>query len=107
MRTGVRHVQKLNQKDPEAAPIVEAEVFDLDTGERIASGWTREPSRPPKSYPDFTIPAPDHIAVGLNPIFADARPGRYVLPQELPGQAFATDFRDRMKEMRKAKGLAA
>lgn len=89
MRTGVRHVQKLNQKDPEAAPIVVAEVFDLDTGERISSGWTREPSRPPKTYPDFTIPALDHPAIGANPCFTDTRPGRYFVPS-LEGKTQST-----------------
>jgi hypothetical protein len=67
MRTGVRNVQKLNQKDPEAEPAVEAEIYDLDTGQRIPKGWQRVPSKPPQRYPNFTIPT-------------DGRPGRYFVP---------------------------
>jgi hypothetical protein len=74
-----RQIQKLNQRDPDAAPIVETELFDIQTGERIPKGWKRRPPRE-KGYPNFTIPAPESIALGLRPELSVARPGRYIVP---------------------------
>lgn len=92
--TATRSVQKLNQKDADAAPVVEEETFDLATGERVCRGWRPERT---KDYPNFTIPAPEHVALGLRPELAEARPGRYVLPAALPGNQFAGDFAARVK----------
>jgi hypothetical protein len=86
MRTGVRHIQKLNQRDPEAEPTVEAEVFDLDTGQRIPKGWRRVASKPPQRYPNFTIPT-------------DGRPGRYFVPS-LEGREQSTV--DTVRELQEA-----
>lgn len=82
-----RRVEKLNPRDPDAAPIVKTEAFDPKTGERVAKGWKRRPSID-KGYPNFTIPPPDSIALGLSPQFAMSRPGRYFKPEDHAGTVY-------------------
>lgn len=87
----VRQVERLNQKDPEAAPIVTTERFDPATGERITDGWRR---RNGGEYPNFTIPAPAVRCIGLDPAFAKARPGRYLVFANGDGRALEERLAD-------------
>jgi hypothetical protein len=80
-----RTVIKANPKGTEAMPVFEVEEFDPETGERICKGWERLES---DAEGRFTIPAPEYLGAGLKPEFAASRPGRYLLPEELPGRQF-------------------
>lgn len=65
-------------------PIVEAETYDPNTGERICRGWQRTPP----GDPHFTIPAPEYAPPGLKEQFRVDRPGTYFKPHDLPGRSW-------------------
>lgn len=96
-----RTVARPNPKGDEAAPIVEKELYDVETGERIPKGWERQPcerravdwvrddrDRPMVVEDEFTIPGPDYIAVGLQSQYMPKRPGRYIVPGRLEGRVW-------------------
>ena len=82
-----RTVVKLNPRGYEADPIFEVELYDPETGERLPKEWERRRCHG-RDHDEFTLPAPEVRCIGLRPEFADARPGRYVVPGQLEGRVW-------------------